>query len=94
MSQWLDSLSEMLARKWEWTGEANMDRAIQMAKKAVELTPAHDPQRVTRLQKASKLYEERFERGGRNMADLELAIWTLQKITQEFLNSAKKFYWG
>lgn len=73
----------MLAGRWRWAGDASMDRAIQMAERAVELTPTGDPQKITRLQTVSKLYEERFERGGRNMADLEQAISNFQKITQE-----------
>jgi hypothetical protein len=49
LTQRLDSLSEMLTGRWRWAGDTSMDRAIQMAERAVELTLTVDPLKITRL---------------------------------------------
>ncbi|KAK3353379.1 hypothetical protein B0T25DRAFT_544359 [Lasiosphaeria hispida] len=82
LAQRLDSLSRMIAVKSRRKDLEDWDHAIEAARRATELTPTGDGQRITRLRAVSKLFEERFEYGGRNKADLEQAILSYEMIVE------------
>ncbi|KAI0003962.1 hypothetical protein F4779DRAFT_621642 [Xylariaceae sp. FL0662B] len=81
----LDSLSAMLAIQSSWSGDAVLDRAIELEDKAVELTPSGDEAKISRLRRLSKLYESRYNRnGGSPKADMDRAIESFQRVLQDY----------
>ena len=72
---------EMVDR-YERTGLADdIDLAIKMAKKAVELTPVDHPDRAMHLNNFGNVLQSRFERTG-SMDDLEHAIATTEQAIE------------
>ncbi|RYP43054.1 hypothetical protein DL768_010112 [Monosporascus sp. mg162] len=83
----LDALSGMLAAKSSWSFSPSqdrmnsIDRAIDAAVRAVDITPSDDPNEVTRLRNLSKLYESRFNLSNGSLTeDIGVAISCLKTI--------------
>ncbi|RYP25810.1 hypothetical protein DL767_008269 [Monosporascus sp. MG133] len=86
----LDALSDMFAAKSEWSFSPDqdrmnsIDRAIDAAVRAVDITPSDDPNEATRLRNLSKLYESRFNLSNGSLPeDIDVAISCLQTILRD-----------